>query len=77
MSLRHYYAGDPHWTQARFPSTCKGCGRRIAKGEAIFYFPKGKHVFCKNSACGEYRSAHFEAEAQDEYLYNRGHASEY
>ena len=67
-----YYKGDPYWTRARFPSVCCRCGRQIKTGEEIFYYPKGKAVYCNAPACGISESASFEAVAEDEYFYNGG-----
>ena len=66
----YYYSGDPYWTTARFTSKCRNCGRVITKGERIFYYPKGKEVFCDLEGCGHQESRSFEAAAQDEWNYN-------
>ena len=34
---------------AKFPSHCADTGRRILRGEAVYYDPKGKRVFCPRS----------------------------
>lgn len=34
---------------AKFPSKCADTGRRILRGEAVYYDPKGKRVFCPRS----------------------------
>ena len=65
-----FYKGDPYWTRARFVSTCRHCGRTIRTGEEIFYYPKGKQVYCDAPACGKAASADFLAAAQDEDVYN-------
>lgn len=51
--------GDPYQTEARFKSTCPGCGKAIKRGEVIYIWPlaaRGKKAYCK---CGEaeYRQA--------------------
>jgi len=66
----YYYSGDPYWTTARFTSKCRKCGKVIMKGERIFYYPKGKYVFCDSDGCGHAESRSFEAAAQDEWNYN-------
>ncbi|MCP4651543.1 MAG: hypothetical protein GY853_15885 [PVC group bacterium] len=42
---------DPRWLNARFKSCCKDCNSIINKGDRIFYYPKGKHVYCE--FCGK------------------------
>jgi hypothetical protein len=64
--MYNHFAGDPHWTTARFTSTCCSCGGSIKKGEKIFYYPKGKHVYCHD--CGRAAYEDFRAAAEDEYL---------
>jgi hypothetical protein len=34
---------------AKFPSHCADTGRRIIRGEAVYYDPAGKRVFCPRS----------------------------
>ena len=34
---------------AKFPCHCADTGRRILRGEAVYYDPKGKRVFCPRS----------------------------
>lgn len=34
---------------AKFPSHCADTGRRIFKGEAVYYDPAGRRVFCPRS----------------------------
>ena len=68
--MHSHYQGDPYWTTAKFPSICKGCKRRIERHERIFYYPKGKHVFCAECGRGEYE--HFRQAAEDEYAYTHG-----
>ena len=64
------YSADPYWTKARYPSTCVRCGRDITKGAQIFYYPKGKKVYCDSEGCGKACSREFQAAAQDEEAYN-------
>lgn len=66
----YYYQSDPYWTTAKFTSRCEKCKRIIKKGEQIFYYPKGKYVFCNFDSCGQTESQSFEAAAQDEWNYN-------
>lgn len=58
---------DPYWLTARFPSLCS-CAKPIAKGERIFYYPKGKTALCPQ--CSETASSEFQNAVQDENLYN-------
>lgn len=34
---------------AKFPSKCADTGRKILRGEAVYYDPHGKRVFCPRS----------------------------
>jgi hypothetical protein len=70
-----HYAGDPYWTSARFNSHCHGCGGTIKAGESIFYFPRGKQVFCSGTDCGKKESGSFTAAAFDEEVYNYGYGN--
>lgn len=62
-----YYAGDPRWITARYAGICagRGCEEPIAKGDRIFYYPKGKKAYA--GACAEAAARDFadmsEAEA--------------
>jgi len=60
------YQGDPYWTEAHYFSTCSRCGRHIRAGEQIFYYPKGRRVYCDAPGCGVACSAEFTAAAEDE-----------
>lgn len=60
------YAGDPYWTTGKYGSCCK-CGCSV-KGKRIFYYPKGKHVYCET--CGVPESKSFNEAAFDEDVYN-------
>jgi len=66
------YAGDPHWTTAKFTSTCKSCGRTIAKGEPIFYYPRSRGVYCQGTPCGKEAERDFVDQAEAEYFITRG-----
>jgi hypothetical protein len=65
------YSGDPKWLTARFDSTCRKCGKRIKRGESIFYYPTGKVTYCAGE-CGKAASRDFEAAAFDESVYGGG-----
>lgn len=60
------YSRDPRWTKSKFTSTCSKCGRRIEKGEDIFFFPTDKTVLCNDEDCGKVSSRIFESQKQDE-----------
>jgi len=66
--MRHY-TGDPYWTLAKYPGTCRSCKAEINRGNRIFYYPKGRHTYCE--ICGETRYHDFIAGAQDEEIYSR------
>lgn len=61
------YGGDPHWLPARFDGLCKKCGKKVKKGDRIFYYPKGKSAYCET--CGKLAEKDFRnmTEAEDYY----------
>ena len=74
MPRPRYYRGDPRWLHAKYPGQCHGqeCGRRIVRGDRVFYFPSTKAIYCEE--CGDAHSRRFESEAEDEYLNQFSHA---
>ena len=64
------YRQDPYWTQVRFTSQCRKCGRTILRGGDIYYYPRIRIVYC-GGECGQAASRDFEAMALDEDLYNQ------
>ena len=66
------YPRDPYWTKARFPSKCTKCSKCIKKGQAIFYYPNSRSVYC-DGECGQKASREFSAMAQDEAFYSGGY----
>jgi len=70
MNRYRSYAGDPYWTTSKFNSI-GACGHLINKGETIFFYPRGKHVYCNRDACGGHESRSFVAAAEDEAVFNR------
>lgn len=71
MAYRRSYPRDPGWLTAQFPSDCAGsCGQRIAKGDRIFFYPKGRGAYGERCGCAANQSADFEAMAADEAAYN-------
>jgi hypothetical protein len=63
------YRNDPHWLQAKFPSTCSRCKAAIAKGDQAFYYPASRSIYCKGENCGQQCARDFEAHAFDESGY--------
>jgi hypothetical protein len=59
------YTRDPRWTVSRFQGKCAQCGRKIARGERIWFSPIGKQVLCERP-CGETAARQFYAEIADE-----------
>ena len=59
------YYDDPRWIPTRYESHCCKCGRLIRKGDQIFYYPKGRKVYCAD-ACGTDAYQDFLTHAQDE-----------
>ena len=72
MSRRYYsnqrFAGDPKMTTAKFDSYCHGCGHRIETGQTIFFWPRGRNVYCL--PCGEPEFRRFQSAAADEEVYH-------
>ena len=62
------YGGDPYWLTARFSGTCAKCGKLIAKGARIFYYPNGRKSYCDGPDCGQRASDDFHAAASDEAM---------
>lgn len=68
MSYRRRYVNkDPYPLKARFDSDCAGCGKRIRKGDQIYYWPDGRKAYCE--ACGEPEYRLFLGSKQDEVFY--------
>ena len=65
---RYYQSRDPYWTKARFTSQCCKCGAEIKKGQEIFYYPNGRHVYCQGP-CGQAAYDDFRNMAQQEAYY--------
>ena len=63
---RRYVNQDPYPLKARFDSDCAGCGKRIRKGDSIYYWPNGRKAYCE---CGEKDYRAFLAAKQDEAWY--------
>ena len=57
------YSRDPYWLNARFASQCQ-CGKPIAKGERIFYYPSTRAALCPS--CSDQAAGEFAAAAADE-----------
>jgi len=49
MARRRYR--DPYWTSARFASNCATCGKRMHRGDPIYYNPNRKKAYC--GTCGK------------------------
>lgn len=65
---RQYYQDDPRWIDLKRPAACEDCGKELSKGEEALYWPKGKHIYCRE--CGEPRYSEFRGLADDEDLYS-------
>ena len=64
------YRGNPHWIIARYGGTCsgQGCEARICKGDRVFYYPKGKHLFAEPCGHAEDNAQDFESHSFDEAM---------
>lgn len=69
------YAGDPYWTRARFKGECCKCHGVVRKGDPIYYYPKGKRVYCDGASCGKAANQDFISMRDDEDMYNRRNPS--
>ena len=66
-----HYRGDPHWIAAKYPGVCGRCGGRIERGEAAFYYPSTRAMYCGDrDECGPAAERDFVSCAQDEYNYS-------
>jgi len=61
------YSKDPFWMTAKFSSVCS-CGKRINRGDRIYYYPACKKAECED--CGRKGAALME----DELAYERQYA---
>lgn len=53
---------------AKFPSHCADTGRRILRGEAVYYDPAGRRVFCPRSDMARMYESQREAESVRAYV---------
>lgn len=65
-----YVSGDPYWLKAKFKCKCCRCNKEVKKGEEVFYFPKGKAVYCNSDSCGVKENNVFMSSVHDEDFYN-------
>jgi hypothetical protein len=56
----------PGWITARFISTCSNCGKRVMKGERIFYYFSSHSALCSRDECGLKASRDYDAACFDE-----------
>lgn len=63
------YSRDPRWLTARYPGTCRRCGRPIARGARAYYYPSDKSLYCDADGCGGACERDFRSMAMDEELY--------
>jgi hypothetical protein len=64
--MARYGSAVPSWMTARFISTCSKCGKRITKGERIFYYPSSRSAQCSREECGFQSSRDYAAACFDE-----------
>jgi len=66
---RSSYGGDPHWLSAKFDSVCSkvGCGKKLKKGDRIFYYPKSKSAYCEEH--GKIAERDFRTKSEEEDYY--------
>lgn len=66
---KNTYSNDPRWINARFESICAHCGKKIKRGDRVFYYPLHKRVFCDGDSCGKHCERDFRncCEAEDYY----------
>jgi len=67
---KSHYGGDPFWMTSKYSGKCRKCSSPINKGDNIFYYPKGKTVYCEK--CGQGESAKFDSMVEDEDFMNGG-----
>ena len=64
------YNNDPRRLNARFPGTCKKCGKPYKKGDSIFWYPSTKATY--SGECANEAEADFFAAAEDEDFFAYG-----
>ena len=52
--------------QARFAGKCSRCGKAIAKGADVFFYPGDRLIICKDDNCGGQASRDFDSACFDE-----------
>lgn len=57
---------SPGWITARTIPSCSKCGKRILKGERIFYYPSSQSALCMREDCGLQASRDYAAACFDE-----------
>lgn len=70
MRPRNSYAGDPRWIAARCDGACHRCDGPIYKGDAAFYYPSNKAMYCDHDCCARDAESDFLSCAGDEYAYS-------
>ncbi len=50
--MNRIYSKDPYWMTTKYPGKCAKCGKRINRGDQVFYYPRTKALFCNNDDCG-------------------------
>jgi hypothetical protein len=60
--------GDQYWLRSKVPWDCGKCGRVIAKGEQMFWYPRTRTGLCTSDNCGKAASREYEAAAADEAM---------
>lgn len=53
--------GEPHWTIAELPGECANCGKKIAAGSKVLFFPNYRTCLCNEPTCGPKAAQEFEA----------------
>lgn len=64
------YSGDPRWITTRYRGTCANCAAPIRRGEAAFYYPRTRDLFCNKQNCGPTEASLFYSAAADEEAWN-------
>ena len=64
--------GDPYWIEARFAGKCHGdkgaCQQMITRGDRVFYYPNGRHVFAVPCGHAGENAADFESHRFDDAM---------
>lgn len=60
------YSRDPRWITLRHRGTCFRCGAPMEPGDAAWYYPTTRDLFCTKTLCGKAERLDFLSAVGDE-----------